>query len=49
MNVKDVELLKSRIWIDFAGEKGYDYGGLSRLVKVFTCFVTGLADHVIVM
>ena len=35
MTVKDVELLKSRIWIDFEGERGYDYGGLSRLVSFY--------------
>ena len=30
MNVADVELLKSRLWIEFEGERGYDYGGVSR-------------------
>ena len=30
MNVANVELLKSRIWIEFEGERGYDYGGVSR-------------------
>ena len=39
MNVKDVEVLKSRIWIDFEGEKGYDYGGLSRFVKLSRVFL----------
>ena len=30
MNVRDVELLKSRLYVKFEGEVGYDYGGLAR-------------------
>ncbi|CAF4406832.1 unnamed protein product [Rotaria socialis] len=30
MGMKDLELLKSRLWIVFDGERGLDYGGLSR-------------------
>ena len=49
MNVADVELLKSRLWIEFEGERGYDYGGVSRSAQVFTHFVTRIAGHMIVM
>ena len=49
MNVRDMELLKTRLWIDFEGEKGYDYGGLSRSAICFVCFITGFAGHAIVM
>ena len=30
MNVRDVELLKSRLYVIFDGESGLDYGGLAR-------------------
>ncbi|CAF2053648.1 unnamed protein product [Rotaria magnacalcarata] len=30
MGMKELELLKSRLWIVFDGERGLDYGGLSR-------------------
>jgi len=30
MSVKDPELLKMRLWVVFDGEKGLDYGGVSR-------------------
>lgn len=30
MNVRDVELLKTRLYIIFKGESGLDYGGVSR-------------------
>jgi E3 ubiquitin-protein ligase NEDD4 len=30
MSVKDVETFKARLWIVFDGERGLDYGGLSR-------------------
>ncbi|CAF0748147.1 unnamed protein product [Rotaria sordida] len=30
MSIKDLELLKTRLWIVFDGERGLDYGGLSR-------------------
>lgn len=30
MSIKDVEVLKTRLWIVFDGERGLDYGGLSR-------------------
>ena len=32
MHVKNVEHLKSRLMIKFAGEDGLDYGGLARCV-----------------
>jgi hypothetical protein len=28
--IKDVELLKSRLYVEFQGEKGLDYGGVAR-------------------
>lgn len=28
--VKRTDLLKSRLWIEFLGEKGLDYGGVAR-------------------
>ena len=32
--------LNGRLWINFVGEKAYDYGGLSRLnLRYFTCCV----------
>ncbi|CAF0944386.1 unnamed protein product [Adineta ricciae] len=30
MSIKDVEVFKTRLWIVFDGERGLDYGGLSR-------------------
>ncbi|CAF3633948.1 unnamed protein product [Adineta steineri] len=30
MSIKDVEVLKTRLWVVFDGERGLDYGGLSR-------------------
>ncbi|CAF4391939.1 unnamed protein product, partial [Rotaria sp. Silwood2] len=30
MSIKDTEVLKTRLWIVFDGERGLDYGGLSR-------------------
>ncbi|CAF3608238.1 unnamed protein product, partial [Rotaria sp. Silwood2] len=30
MSIKDTEVLKTRLWIIFDGERGFDYGGLSR-------------------
>ena len=30
MNVRDVEHLKSRLYVEFQGETGLDYGGLAR-------------------
>ena len=30
MNVRDVEALKSRLYVEFQGETGLDYGGLAR-------------------
>lgn len=29
-NIKKPDLLKSRLWIEFIGEKGLDYGGVAR-------------------
>ena len=30
MNVRDVEVLKARLYVIFQGEKGLDYGGVAR-------------------
>ena len=30
MKVKDVEVLKAQLWVEFQGEKGLDYGGVAR-------------------
>ena len=30
MKVTDVEMLKSRLYVEFQGEKGLDYGGVAR-------------------
>lgn len=30
MGVKRADLLKARLWIEFDGEKGLDYGGVAR-------------------
>lgn len=30
MSVKDVQLLRKRLWVTFSGERGLDYGGLAR-------------------
>ena len=30
MNVRDVELLKARLYVIFEGESGLDYGGVAR-------------------
>jgi E3 ubiquitin-protein ligase NEDD4 len=30
MNVRDIEALKSRLYVEFQGETGLDYGGVSR-------------------
>jgi len=30
MTRKDATILKTRLWIEFDGEKGLDYGGVSR-------------------
>ncbi|KAI4829909.1 hypothetical protein KUCAC02_001569 [Chaenocephalus aceratus] len=30
LSVKRADLLKARLWVDFEGEKGLDYGGLAR-------------------
>lgn len=30
MNVRDVEMLKARLYVIFEGETGLDYGGVSR-------------------
>ena len=30
MNVKDADRLKSRLYVEFRGEKGLDYGGVAR-------------------
>lgn len=30
MSIKDSEALKTRLWVIFDGERGLDYGGLSR-------------------
>ena len=30
MNCKNTEHLKTRLWIEFEGERGLDYGGVSR-------------------
>ena len=30
MNCKKCDLLKTRLWIEFEGERGLDYGGLAR-------------------
>ena len=30
MKVTDVETLKSRLYVEFQGEKGLDYGGVAR-------------------
>lgn len=30
MHERNIELLRSQLWIEFEGEKSYDYGGVSR-------------------
>ena len=30
MSIRDAEVLKTRLWVIFDGERGLDYGGLSR-------------------
>ena len=30
MHERNTELLRSQLWIEFDGEKSYDYGGVSR-------------------
>lgn len=30
LSVKRPDLLKARLWVEFEGEKGLDYGGLAR-------------------
>lgn len=30
MNVSRIDLLKTKLWVEFEGEVGLDYGGLAR-------------------
>ena len=39
--IRDTEKLKARLWVVFQGEKGLDYGGVSRYVYMSSCRSTG--------
>ena len=35
--MRDPEVLKARLWVEFDGERGLDYGGLTRsVIIIFT-------------